>query len=153
MWEGGPGGLRGCCSEARKWHCYAFLRSVLEGLKRPLLRSSAHWLWAPATCETFSSTAWLDDQEARRPRKAESGQLVESSLLMPASVGVLSLSEGMHMERCEVACLSLADMAKASWASVSKQAMYFWASLERKGQNWRTSCCTLRRTRRGCAWW
>ena len=99
----------------------------------------SHSLRAPATCETWSCTPCAEHQEAIRQRKADKGQAVVNSLLTPPSVGVLSLPEGRQILRWEQACRSRAHMAKASWAKASKQAIYFWASLDIKGQSERTS--------------
>ena len=52
---------------------------------------------------------------------------------MPPSVVVLSLSDGRQMLRWDEACRSLAARASASWASVSNQATYFWASFGMNG--------------------
>ena len=66
-------------------------------------------------------------QEAMRPRNSERGQDVVNNLFTPPSVGVLSLSVGRQMFMREWPWWALAVIAKASWAKVSKQAMYFWA--------------------------
>ena len=67
------------------------------------------------------------------------GQLVEKSLLTSPSVGELSVYEGRHRLRLAKVWWALKVMARASCARLSKQAMYFWASLVLEGQYWRTS--------------
>ena len=83
--------------------------------------------------------AWL--QEAMSLRKWLKGHLVVKSLLMPASVAVLSVPEGTRtckwlwlwpVMRC-VHC------KRANWARVSKLAMYRCAGLVRKGHVFRIS--------------
>ena len=73
-------------------------------------------------------------QEAMRLKNSERGQAVVNSLLTPPSVGVLSLSVGKQRLRRVCPRCAMAVIASASWASDSKHAMYFWASLVRKGQ-------------------
>ena len=107
-------------------------RSLVRWAKacnRPLLRSSAHSLWAPATCETCNVTPLAELQEAIRRRNSERGQEVVNSLFTPPSVGVLSLSEGKQRLKRVCPKWALAVIASASWAIVSKHAM----SLVRKG--------------------
>ena len=111
-------------------------RSLLRWAKacnRPLLRSSAHSLWAPATCETCRVMPLAELHEATRLRNSERGQEVVNNLFTPPSVGVLSLSVGKQRLKRVCPRWALAVIAGASWARVSKHAMYFWASLVRKG--------------------
>ena len=70
-----PRCLRSGGGEARQRHPNTFLRSVLE--VRPLAVGPCH-------VRIWSSTPWLDDQEARRLRNSESGQLTPLARLMVA---------------------------------------------------------------------
>ena len=65
---------------------------------------------------------------------------MENNLLTPASVGVLSEPAGMAKARYLWPRRLCAICSSASWAKVSKQAMYLWASLCSCGQRALTSC-------------
>ena len=47
-----------------------------KACNRPLLRSSAHSLWAPAMCETWMVTPLAELHDATRLRNSERGQEV-----------------------------------------------------------------------------
>ena len=79
------------------------------------------------------------DQDATNFRKRLSGSVVVKSLLMPASAAVLSDAAGNTNLKCRECSLRCVTIAKASCASVSKQAIYACAFLLRSGQKCLTS--------------
>ena len=88
-----------------------------------LLSSSAHWFFSPAKCVTASSTWCLADQAATCFKNCDKGSVVVKSLLTPASAAVLSDAEGSTNLKCLDCSLRYASIARASCASVSKQAI------------------------------
>ena len=104
-----------------------------------LLSSSAQTFFSPARCETARWTLCCADQDASNLRKVHSGSVVVKSLLMPASVAVLSDAVGSTKLKCLECNLQCASIASASCANVSKHAMYGCADLVSWGQCCRSS--------------
>ena len=115
--------------------CYVALRAreACEGNAFPAGES------VPKALQLVAAKFVSADQAATCFRKKESGSVVVNNLLMPASAAVLSDAAGRTNLKCLDWSLRNANVASASCASVSKQAIYACACLFKAGQYLRTS--------------
>ena len=97
--------------------------------KSQRLSSSASSFRSPEICDRSNSMPEIVHSNVNLSKKWFRGDLVENSLLPPASVPVLSVKEGIRNGNLKPGELRLKIYRIAIWARVSKDAIHFCISL------------------------